>query len=145
VLWAEKAEIVVCPLLSRHRDLGTDRRRQVTGVVKTPEAPATLESYKVADGSIVCANKGKRIRPGGLRQRTTDCPGVRHNRHQLVWMFFNDAIEPSGYPRVQLSITFGAGNFSPLLVFMHFNNSGVILMRLYPKEATFPISKVNFP
>ena len=117
----------------------------MTSVIETPEAPATLESYKMADGSIVCANKGKRIRPGGLRQRTTDSPGVRHNRHQLVWMFFNDVREPSGYPCVQLSVAFGAGNFSPLLVFMHFNNSGVILVRLNAKEATFPISQVNLP
>lgn len=60
-------------------------------------------------------------------------------------MFFNDIRETSGYPRVQLSVAFGAGNFPPLLVFMHFNNFGVILVCLYAKDATFPIPQVNLP
>ncbi len=99
----------------------------------------------MTDGRVIRASESKRFRLRGLRQRTTDRPGVRHNRHHLVWMFFNDASEPTEDSCVQLGVAFGTGNFAPLLVFMHFNNFGVILMSLYPKEATFPIPQVNLP
>ena len=116
----------------------------MAGVVETPQAQATLERHKVADGRVIRAGESKRFRLGGLRENTTDNTGMHNYYNHLVRMSFDDTVESPGNPSIQLGVAFRAGDFPPLLVLVHFSNLGVILMRFDSEDATLPIAQVDF-
>ena len=70
---------------------------------------------------------------------------MNHNRDYLVRVLFNDSVKAAGDPCVKLCIALAAGNFPPLLLLAHFDNFGVILVGLYSKQSSLPLTQMNFP
>ena len=73
-----------------------------------------------------------------------DHAAMDDRNYQFIGMCCHNVRQAPGYPLPQYFDGFRARNHIPALFLLHLQEYWIILMRLDPKQSTFPIAEMNF-